>query len=422
MDAERKRPKIFYGWYIVGASVIIILYTGGIVQFGFTAVFEPIAQEFGWSYAQVSLAFSLRGLEVGLLSPLIGFLVDRYGPKRLLFFGAIVIAGGFLLLSRINSLLGFYGAFIILAMGMSTCAGTVMLTAVANWFRKNAGLATGIVTSGFGLGGLLVPVVTWLIDSNGWRQAMVIVGLGVLVIVIPLSFVIRHKPEQYGYLPDGDFKAATITNDNQTVPEAEEPEKSASVFQALKSRIFWQLAIAAACHSFVIGSVITHLMPYLSSVGISRSVSSFVALILPVASIAGRLSGGWFRDKVGSKLIFTSSFALMSTGLLIFAFVTTRQFWMVVPFVIAFSIGWGWSVTTRITLIREYFGRANFGTILGCCSGVMMVGNISGSPLAGLIYDTWGSYHWAWILYTGVTLVGMVLVFSLPQAKRNKQK
>jgi len=417
MDAGQKRPRLFYGWYIVGASVLIILYTGGIVQFGFTAVFEPIAQEFGWSYAQVSLAFSLRGLEVGLLSPLMGFLVDRYGPKRLLFFGSIVITAGFLLLSRVNSLIGFYGALIILAMGMSTCTGTVMLTAVANWFRKNSGLATGIVTSGFGLGGLLVPAVTWLIDTAGWRQTMVIVGLGVLVIVLPLSFVVRHKPEQYGYLPDGDLDNTT-TKENHAAIRAEEPEKSVAVMKALKSRVFWQLAIAAACHSFIISSVVTHLMPYLGSVGITRSVSSFVALLLPVASIAGRLSGGWFRDKVGSKLIFTGSFALMSAGILSFAFITTRQIWMAVPFVLAFSIGWGWSVTTRITLLREYFGIANFGTILGCCSGVMMLGNLVGAPLAGFIYDTWGSYHMAWLLYAGVTLIGMVLVFFLPQTKK----
>jgi len=417
MDAGQKRPRLFYGWYIVGASVLIILYTGGIVQFGFTAVFEPIAQEFGWSYAQVSLAVSLRGLEVGLLSPLMGFLVDRYGPKRLLFFGSIVITAGFLLLSRVNSLIGFYGALIILAMGMSTCTGTVMLTAVANWFRKNSGLATGIVTSGFGLGGLLVPAVTWLIDTAGWRQTMVIVGLGVLVIVLPLSFVVRHKPEQYGYLPDGDLDNTT-TKENHAAIRAEEPEKSVAVMKALKSRVFWQLAIAAACHSFIISSVVTHLMPYLGSVGITRSVSSFVALLLPVASIAGRLSGGWFRDKVGSKLIFTGSFALMSAGILSFAFITTRQIWMAVPFVLAFSIGWGWSVTTRITLLREYFGIANFGTILGCCSGVMMLGNLVGAPLAGFIYDTWGSYHMAWLLYAGVTLIGMVLVFFLPQTKK----
>lgn len=418
MDADRKHPRIFYGWYIVGAAVLIILYTGGIVHFGFTAVFEPIAQEFGWSYAQVSLASSLRGFEMGLLAPIIGLLVDRFGPRKLILAGSVTIFAGFMLLSRINSLVGFYGAFIILAIGMSTCTGTVLLTAVTNWFRRNAGVATGIVASGFGLGGLLVPIITWLIDATEWRQAIVIVGSGMLVIVLPLAFVIRHKPEQYGYLPDGDSRATDITGEIKFQELSEETEKNVSARQALKGRAFWQLAIASACHAFVIGAMVTHLMPYLSSIGIARSFSSIIALLLPVSSIVGRLSSGWFSDRLGSKLIFSSSFALMGIGALIFAFVSAERMWLVILFIIALSLGWGLSVTTRITLLREYYGRAHFGTILGFCSGVMMVGNVTGAPLAGLIYDKWGSYHWAWLLYTLIAMIGMALVFSLPQAKR----
>jgi len=415
MDSTGKRPKLFYGWYIVGAAVLIILYTGGIVHFGFTAVFEPIAEEFGWSYAQVSLAFSLRGFEMGLLAPFIGLLVDRWGPKRLIFGGALLICAGFLLLSRITSLAGFYGAFILIAMGMSTCSGTVLMTAITNWFRRKAGLAIGIVASGFGMGGLIVPLETWLIDSVEWRQAMITVGLGMLVIVLPLSFIVRHKPEQYGYLPDGDSNGTADTGETET--QAEDVEVNVSAREALKGRVFWHIAVASACHSFAIGAVVTHLMPYLSSIGIARSVSSIVALALPVASIAGRLSSGWFSDRVGSKLIFSTSFALMTAGVLVFAYVTAGKMWLLVPFAFALSLGWGWSVTTRITLLRDYYGRASFGTILGCTSGVMMLGNMAGAPLAGLVFDTWGSYQGAWLSYAAVTLLGAVLVFTIPSSK-----
>ncbi|MEE8413425.1 MAG: MFS transporter, partial [Dehalococcoidales bacterium] len=210
MDFNRKPPRVFYGWYLVAAAVVIILYTGGIVHFGFTAVFKPIADEFGWSYAQISLASSLRGLEMGLLAPLMGYLVDRWGPRKLIFAGSIIICLGFILLSNVSSLLMYYGAFALIAIGMSTCTGTVLMTAVNNWFRLRAGLATGIVASGFGLGGLLVPLVTKLIDVFQWRRTMVIVGLGMLGTVLPLSFVVRHKPEHYGYLPDGEMMASPV--------------------------------------------------------------------------------------------------------------------------------------------------------------------------------------------------------------------
>ena len=203
MGLSWRPPKIFYGWWVVGACFLIALYTGGVVYYGFTAFIEPIANEFGWSYAQISLAASLRGLEIGLLAPLMGFLVDRWGPRRLIFGGSIFICMGFLILSRVSSLTMFYGAFALIAIGMSTCTQTVIMTAVINWFRRKVGVAIGIVASGVGLGGLLVPVLTKLIDVFQWRTTMFAVGLSMLVIVLPLSFFIRHKPEHYGYQLDG---------------------------------------------------------------------------------------------------------------------------------------------------------------------------------------------------------------------------
>ena len=132
MGLNQKRSKVFYGWYIVGACLLISVYTAGVVFFGFTAVFEPIAEEFGWSYAQISLAASLRGLEIGLLAPLMGLLVDRWGPRRLIFGGSILVCAGFLILSHVSTLTMFYGAFALIAIGMSTCTQTVLMTAVAN--------------------------------------------------------------------------------------------------------------------------------------------------------------------------------------------------------------------------------------------------------------------------------------------------
>lgn len=152
MDSAPQRSRIFYGWYIVVAALLITLYTGGVAHFGFTAVFEPIQKEFGWSYAQISLASSLRGLEMGLLAPLVGFFVDKWGPRKMVFIGSIFMCLGFLVLSRVDSMGMFYAAFILIATGMSLCAGTVLMTALANWFHKKAGIAMGIVVSGFGLG------------------------------------------------------------------------------------------------------------------------------------------------------------------------------------------------------------------------------------------------------------------------------
>ncbi len=177
---------IFYGWWIVSACFLIAFYFGGIV-YGFTAFFEPIAEEFGWSYTQVSIAFSLRGLEMGILAPLMGFLVDRFGPRKVVFSGVIITGFGLILITVINSLVMFYIAFILFALGGSGCASTVLMTTVAQWFRRNVGKAMGIVVCGFGAGGILIPLIVWVIDLYGWRTALIILGLGMWALGIPLS-------------------------------------------------------------------------------------------------------------------------------------------------------------------------------------------------------------------------------------------
>ena len=412
MQLNQKHPKIFYGWWIVVASLLITLYTGGIVYFGFTAVVEPIAEEFGWSYARISLASSLRGLEVGLLAPFVGFLADRWGSRRLVFAGSILVSLGLIALSRVSSLGTFYLAFTIIAIGTSVSVGTVLIAVVAKWFRNKIGIATGIVVSGFGFGGLLVPLVTILVDSLQWRTAMLILSLGMIVIVTPLSLLLRHKPEQYGYLPDGDLSASSTTGKSPASAESAEIDVSAK--QAVRSGAFWHIALASMCHSFVIGAVITHVMPFLSSIDINRSTASLVALVLPVISVPGRLGVGLIMNKLDERRVYAIAFTLLTIAMFSLGFVAGGETWLLVFFAIVFGFGWGSSVTTRMTLLRKYFGRSSFGTILGFASGVMMIGSIIGSPLAGWVFDTWGSYQGMWFGLVSLTLVGLVLALTTP--------
>jgi len=414
-NGPHKSRRVFFGWYVVIACVIITLYTGGVVNFGFTAVFDPLATEFGWSYAQISFASSLRGLEVGLLSAAVGLLVDRWGPRKLIIGGSILIFFGYMVLSRVSSLLMFYAAFALIALGMSACTGTVLLTAVTHWFRRKAGIATGLVASGFGLGGMLVPIVTGLIDTLKWRNAMTVVGVGVLLICIPLALLVRHRPEDYGYLPDGDTEIV----EEASKARPKEPEVNLSVWQALRDRAFWHVSLSSMCHSFVVGAVVTHVMPYLDSVGIARATASLVALVLPLCSIAGRLSSGVLSNRFGNRAVYSSSFVLMTLGLLSFSAINPGTLWLAVPFIITFSLGWGFSVISRITLLREHYGRASFGAIIGFNSTIMMIGNVSGAPLAGWSYDSFGSYQGAWIVFGIVTMGGMVLALTIP-SRRDK--
>jgi MFS family permease len=409
---EAKNHKVFYGWWIVGAGLFIAMYIGGCINYGFTAVFEPIASDFGWSYAQVSFAASLRGLETSLLAPVVGFLMDRWGPRRLVFAGATIIGLGLLLLSRINSLATFYGAFILIAMGISTCVGVVPVATVGNWFQRKVTLATGILVCGTAMGGLMVPLATRLIDIFEWRTAMVILGFGAWGILLPLSLLFRHKPEQYGYLPDGDLHKKLLASEVQ--PSAQGNELDIGVKQVLKSGAFWHIAMGFMCHILVMNAVITHVMPYLGSIGFTRSFSSLVAITIPATSIVGRLSFGWFGDRFDKRRVTTLGFVLASLGLLAFGYVATAGTWILVPSLVLIGIGWGGPVPMMPALVREYFGRVRLATVLGLVMGVAALGSMVGPPLAGLAFDRLGSYQVAWFGFAGLVVAGMISVVTTP--------
>lgn len=422
MSPARKRFHIFYGWWIVGACFLVALYTAGVIGYSFTAFFEPIANEFGWSYTQISLASSLRGLEMGLFAPLIGAMVDRFGSRRIMFLGAILIGLGLISLSRVNSLGMFYASFVLVASGLSTCSNTAMVAAVVKWFRRKVGLAIGMMICGYGFSGFMVPVVVRLIDGLGWRMALVILGFGVFVLVLPLTLLVRRQPEMYGYLPDGDTTSSHSPGSTGISPVTV-VDVSISPREVIRSRTFWHIAVSLSLQHMVASSIITHVMPYLSSVGVTRAVSGLVATGIPLISIFGRLGFGWLGDKMPKRQLTAIGFGLISLGLLLFGLVAEGQFWLLVPFVIPFGIGFGGTNTMRAVMSREYFGAKNFGTILGFIMGVGTIGSIIGAPLAGFVFDRLGSYQPVWFTYSILAVLSLLMVATTPPLKaKSKEK
>ena len=410
-----KPARIFYGWWIVGAAFVVAMYVGGVIFYGFTAIFEPIANDMGWSYAQISLAASLRGLELGLFAPITGILTDRWGPRRLIVGGAIITSAGLFLLSQTTSLAMFYGAFALISVGMSATTLTVLMTAVAKWFRRKIGIASAIAMSGYGLSGLIVPLIVKLIEVFDWRMTMAILAAGMLAIVTPLALIFRHHPEHYGYLVDGQTDVPATPGIQNA--ELQSTEVHFRVAQALKTATFWRIAITFMVHAMLVNSVTTHIMPYLSSIGVIRSRASLAAMALPIMSIGGRLSFGWLGDKFDRRRIVTTAFAMMTAGLLFFGYTPAVGLWLLVPFLILFGIGYGGSTGVRPSIVSEYFGRSNFGSVFGFVVGVNAIGAIIGPPLAGWVYDTWNSYQGIWFAYTGLSIVGSLLIFNITRVK-----
>jgi MFS family permease len=398
---------MYYGWWVVLACFIINLYVGGIIFFSFTAFFEPIQQEFGWSYTQISLATSLRGLEMGIFAPIVGFLVDRFGSRKLLLAGSVIIGIGLVVLSFTQSLLMFYLCFLFIALGAGGCTSVVTMTAVAVWFRKNVGLAFGIMASGFGAGGLIVPLIVFLIDEAGWRLTLVILGVGMWLLGVPLSLAVRDRPGDLGLNPEG-----AVEESSQTVAEQESlRRKKGGFFEMIRTRSFLFLNIAETVRMMSVTAVVIHMMPYLSSLGIPRATSGAVAAALPLVSIAGRFGFGWWGDRFDKRIVMATTFIMMSAGALAFCYV--RSIGVLLIFLVLFAPGFGGSMVLRGAILQEYFGTASFGKLIGIVMGAASIGGIIGPTLAGWVFDTTGSYTSVWYALCGISGAAIFLIMKL---------
>jgi len=384
-----------------------MMYGAGGNSLGFTAVFEPIVDEFGWSHTQISFAASLRGLERGLLAPVAGFLSDRWGPNKVVFGGLILCSIGMILLSMVSSLTMFFISFILIGIGVSATATPLLMVVVLNWFPQKGGLAMGIAASGVAFGGLLLPIITSFIDSFGWRQAILIIGAGFLVFPLPLSFLLRKNTKKNTYL--SNTEKSILSSDEVPTKKVVKESKNFEVKDAMTDWVFWIISMAFFCQVLGLSGVITHIMPFFSSIGMDRGSSSLIAGALPLATVFGRVGFGWLMDRTNQKRLAILSFILNSLGLFILAFLLPNQTMLIVLFIIIYGVGWGGSVVLLPGLLNSYFGIKRLGTIIGFCGFFTMLGFIIGAPLTGWIFDNWGSYQPAWFVLA--CLLGIATFF-----------
>ena len=189
LPSNSKKPNIFYGWWIVLSAGIVQWYSSAVFWRGFPPFFDAILSTFGWSSAATGAALSIQRSESGLISPFVGTVIKKFGPKRVMAFGILLTGGSFIWMSRMQSLWEFYCAITILTLGMSFGTFIIFVAVVGNWFNKNRGKAISILMSGAGLGGITVPLIVLGIDEFGWRSMLFAVGIGFWVLGFPTSLV-----------------------------------------------------------------------------------------------------------------------------------------------------------------------------------------------------------------------------------------
>ncbi len=415
MRSSIRKPNIFYGWWIVLSAGIVQWYSSAVFWRGFPPFFDAILSTFGRSTAATGAAVSIQRSESGLISPFVGTVIKRFGPKKVMAFGIFLTGGSFIWMSRMQELWEFYCAITILTLGMSFGTFIIFLAVVGNWFHKNRGKAISMLMAGAGLGGITIPLIVLGIEEFGWRNMIFSVGLGFWILGFPTSLVLRGDPEDYGQYPDGEKP----TSDSDSKEQVDSRNTGFSVGQALRNGNFWKLALAAGISQSVFTSNLFHLTSF-KEFGLTTTFAATIIGLSWWGDISGRIIVGFITDRFDRKKLLTISFSLLTLGILGVSIIGSQNEYEyldknlgIILFIIFFGLGFGSSVPLRLTLAADYFGRKNYGSMVGILNTVGAVFGTLSPLLIGLTKDFTGEYKYAYYILTAMMIFSIPLVISL---------
>lgn len=411
--------RIFYGWWVVAAAAGVTLVGSTFFEYGFSSFFIPWHDSFGWSKSVLGGVLGLSHLVGGLLAPVFGWLIDKYGPRRMVYLGLGILGLGFLALSFINSLVMLYIVYLgLMAIGFSLGVFRPAQVAVANWFIRYRGRAMGIVLTGPALGGSLVFLFALFINNFGWRAGAVLAGLSLWVIGFPLATLLRHKPEQMGLFPDGFRgpqeievdssavgKGSPVFKNEPSVGQGSEtsgfsqhskphliwmkdprPEIDLTIWQALRSQAFWLMAVTYSLSGSTLSIIIVHMAPFLAEeLGLEFVVAVSALSFFAFISIFGRLGFGFLSDYINVRLLAVLLLIIQALGMFLFSNVHTLP--QIPIYITIFALPFGGMVPLRGVLQGYFFGREAFGTIGGFMQLVNLPISVSAPFWMGWLAD-----------------------------------
>jgi MFS family permease len=410
---------IFYGWRMVGLVSAIRIVGGGLHQFGFTVFFLPISQDLGLSRAATSLAFSLSRAEGAVEAPLVGYLIDRYGPRPILVTAVFLAGVGYILLSWVNS----YTSFMIVYLGvicLAFVAGFIHSPMVVanNWFIRQRARAMTVVSAAVPVGGALIsPPLAIGVASIGWRWAAFVSGCIFLMVCLPLSFQLKHSPESMGLLPDGDVARADMGASLSADTINKNAHADLTSRQAMKTWVFWVLVISMTARVTCYSAATVHFVPLMVWKGLSEGAAASLLGAFAFANLVAHFFLGSIADRVNKPKLLAACHLL--PALSVPPLLSDSGYWQLWFFTVVFIL-LDASFPIVWATVGDFFGRRHFATIRGSMSFFYMWGSFAGPVLAGAIYDRTQSYMtvlWIWsVLLIFATL--LVLFLIRPWTKR----
>lgn len=402
------RSRLFYGYIIVALTFVIHLISFSLSD-SYGVLINPWVDDFGWTRATISGAYSLSFVLMGVLGIVMGIVTDKYGPRIALSICAVCLGVGYLMMSQMQAqwqLYLFYG--VIFGIGMSGI-WVPLLSSISRWFIGRRGLITGIVISGGGLGAFIgPPVITRLINAYGWRYSSLMLGGFVLVAVLLAAQFLKRDPAKVGQRPFGES--------NTQEHSLELIDRDFSLREALGTVQFWLIFSMLFCLAFYTFSVLVHIMPHAIQLEIPTFSAAYILASISGMSIIGNFVMGRVCDKIGPRRIYIISFFLMSAAL--FWLVQAREVWMFYLFSIVFGFNHGGNATAQVPILARIFGLKAHGAIFGVALFGFTIGGAIGPLITGYIFDLTGGYQPAFILCAAVGVVGLVLAAILRPTKR----
>ena len=405
----------FFGWWIVAGGIGMQILTAGLVMQAFGTYVAVWKAEFGWTATAFAVAFALQRGMMALLSPIQGRLLQRFGSRTVIQAGLVLLAGGFVLLSRFETQAEFYLAYLVMALGVGLSGFLSLTVTVVNWFERWRSSALSLMQIGISIGGLLVPAVAWLLTSQGWRSTALLSAALVLLFGLPLSMLMRSSPERYGLRPDGASEPEEPAGQQAGEGSGEGPvAREFRTREALRTRAFWLITGGHASAVTLVAAISVHIVIHLTDgLGFSLQAAAAVVALLTGATMLGQLAGGFLGDRFSKRTV--ASLAMLAHAVAVFSVAFASGTAMVLFFAVLHGLAWGVRGPIMQALRADYFGRASFPTIMGISFSFVMIGQMLGPLVAGAMADALGGFRLAFVLLGAfVGLASLFFVFATP--------
>jgi len=419
-ESVDSRVGFYYGWIIVAVTFVSMGFWFG-VRTCFSVFYVKLLEDFPWERADSAGVQSVAMICYTVLSPVVGVLIDRFGPRRIIVPGILILTLGLILCAFVQTLTQFYLFYGIIVGSGNTCIGVISYSIILSyWFEKKRGLASGVAASGIGLGTFaLVPLSQYFISTLGWRMTFVALGALAFIIVLPLNAVfIRHKPRELELFIDGLDGGDERNHANSHGNDGERTEGDWTIARALRSVHFWAVLAFPFLSATGLFIILVHNVRFLVDQGIGKMTAAHMFAIAALSSAIFRIFWGWLSDRIGREMTFTFGVVFLCLGagsLLLFE--TTGAMGFVYTFSVSFGMGWGILAPMFMSVATDIFKGKAFGLIYGIVEGCIGAAGALGAWVAGYIFDTTQSYRPAFLLAIVVFLLSCIFIWMAAPRK-----